>query len=229
MLNGNQKELVKNNFKFHSKFSSCSGFTFIGLLIFISITGIVLSAAGITWMYEVRSEKEQQLLFVGVEFKNAIDSYYASTPGQPKVYPISLDDLLRDKRMPNIKRHLRKIYPDPMTGKVDWGLVKKKGRIVGIFSCSSLVPFKRGGVNTFSNSETGNNVTSKIQTTVVNGVGQFRNKGGPLVGTYLSAVEKSNNAATEVATKTKINFSVAKSYRDWIFGQSDGEKIELTR
>ena len=123
----------------------CRGFTYIGLLLFISITGIGLSVAGISWQYQVRAEKEKQLLFVGAEFRNAINSYYASSPGAAKVYPASLNDLLLDRRMPNIKRHLRKVYLDPMTGKVDWGFVTQQGRIIGIYSLSSLKPIKQKG------------------------------------------------------------------------------------
>lgn len=123
------------------------GFTYIGLLLFIVITGIGLSVAGMSWQYQVRAEKEKQLLFVGAEFRSAINSYYISTPEAGKVYPASLNDLLLDKRMPNIKRHLRKIYLDPMTGKADWGVVTQQGRIVGIYSRSTLVPFKKAGFN----------------------------------------------------------------------------------
>ena len=121
------------------------GFTYIGLLLFIAITGIGLSVAGINWQYQTRAEKEKQLLFVGAEFRNALNSYYASTPDAAKVYPLSLNDLLLDKRMPNIKRHLRKIYLDPITGKADWGFVTQQGRIVGIYSPSTLVPYKKKG------------------------------------------------------------------------------------
>ena len=123
------------------------GFTYVGLLIFIAITGIGLSVAGMSWQYQVRAEKEKQLLFVGAEFRNAINSYYSSTTDTVKVYPASLDDLLLDKRMPNIKRHLRKIYLDPMTGKADWGIVSQQGRILGIYSLSKLVPYKQKGFN----------------------------------------------------------------------------------
>jgi type II secretory pathway pseudopilin PulG len=119
------------------------GFTYIGLLLFIAITGIGLSVAGMSWQYQVRSEKEKDLLFVGVEFTSALNSYYYSSPDVTKVYPASLNDLLLDKRMPNIKRHLRKIYLDPMTGKADWSFVRQQGRIVGIYSSSSLVPYKK--------------------------------------------------------------------------------------
>ena len=123
------------------------GFSYIGLLLFIAITGVGLSVAGMSWQYQVRAEKEKQLLFVGSEFRNAINSYYASSPNAAKVYPASLNDLLLDKRIPNIKRHLRKIYLDPMTGKADWGFATQQGRIVGIFSQSTLAPYKKRGFN----------------------------------------------------------------------------------
>jgi len=127
--------------------NSNNGFTFIGLLIFIAITGLGLSVAAMSWQYQVRAEKEKQLLFVGSEFRDAINSYYASSPNAAKVYPASLNDLLLDKRMPNIKRHLRKIYPDPMTGKINWGVIRQQGRIVGIYSQSTLAPYKQKGFN----------------------------------------------------------------------------------
>ena len=124
-----------------------NGFTYIGLLLFFALTGLGLSVAGMSWQYQVRAEKEKQLLFVGAEFRNAINSYYASSPDAAKVYPVSLNDLLLDKRMPNIKRHLRKIYLDPMTGKADWGFATQQGRIVGIYSQSTLAPYKQKGFN----------------------------------------------------------------------------------
>ena len=123
------------------------GFTYIGLMLFIAITGILLSVAGISWQYEVRAEKEQQLLFVGNQFRAAINSYYVSALGDAKVYPLSLNDLLLDKRMPNIRRHLRQIYLDPFTEKADWGLVTQEGRIVGVYSSSTLKPLKHSGFN----------------------------------------------------------------------------------
>jgi type II secretory pathway pseudopilin PulG len=131
----------------HTASNINNGFTYIGLLLFIAITGVGLSVAGMSWQYQVRAEKEKQLLFVGAEFRNAINSYYASSPDAAKVYPATLNDLLLDKRMPNIKRHLRKIYLDPMTGKADWGFATQQGRIVGIYSRSILAPYKQKGFN----------------------------------------------------------------------------------
>jgi type II secretory pathway pseudopilin PulG len=149
--NGQVKKDIKLNNEFVNingltyKVLTCNGFSLIGLLLFIAVTGICLSVAGISWQYQVRSEKEQQLLFVGGQFRDAINSYYTSSPAEAKAYPPRLNDLLLDNRMPNVKRHLRKIYSDPMTGKNEWGLVTQQGRIVGVFSLSSLAPIKHKG------------------------------------------------------------------------------------
>lgn len=63
----------------------------------------------------------------------------------PFAYPESLDELLQDNRFPGVRRHLRKVFLDPMTGKPEWGLVKVSGRIVGIHSLSTGVPIKQAG------------------------------------------------------------------------------------
>lgn len=121
------------------------GFTYIGLLLMIAIAGIGLSTVGISWQYRIRSEKEAQLLFVGDQFRRAFDNYYDSAQDGAKVYPQKLEELLLDKRFPKVKRHLRKLYPDPMTGSTQWGLVREGGRIVGIYSLDKGRPIKKAG------------------------------------------------------------------------------------
>ncbi|WP_431112938.1 type II secretion system protein [Variovorax paradoxus] len=69
----------------------------------------------------------------------------AGSLSDPRGYPGSLDELLRDERFPGIRRHLRKIFVDPMTGKAEWGLVQVAGRIVGVHSLSTAVPIKQAG------------------------------------------------------------------------------------
>jgi hypothetical protein len=55
-----------------------------------------------------------------------------------------LEKLLLDDRFPTVKRHLRKIFFDPMTGTREWGLIRQPGvGIVGIHSLSAQAPFKR--------------------------------------------------------------------------------------
>lgn len=121
--------------------SGQEGFTFIGVLLLVAIAGLALVATGELWSTAAKRDREAQLLFVGDEFRRAIGSYYESSPGA-KRFPEQLDDLLEDRRFPVVRRHLRKIYRDPMTNSQEWGLVQDGGRITGVYSVSSEAPLK---------------------------------------------------------------------------------------
>jgi len=121
------------------------GFTYLTVLILVTIMGVALGAIGTMWQQVAKREKERELLFVGGEFRRAIGTYFERSPGAPQ-YPRSLDDLLTDKRLPVVWRHLRKIYYDPMTGTQDWGLVKEPGGgILGVYSKATGKPLKIAG------------------------------------------------------------------------------------
>lgn len=117
------------------------GFTYVGVLILVAIAGIALAGTGELWSTASKREKEAQLLFVGDEFRRAIGSYYEGSPGT-KQFPQRLEDLLEDKRLPVVRRHLRKIYVDPLTGEADWGLEKLGDRIIGVHSQSKDAPLR---------------------------------------------------------------------------------------
>jgi type II secretory pathway pseudopilin PulG len=123
---------------------SSAGFTFVGLLIWIAISGVALAALGQLWSTAARRERERELLFVGAQFRDAIGRYYEQSPGA-KQYPRTLEELLQDPRVPVVRRHLRRIYLDPMTGKPDWVLVKQGDQLVGVASASSEKPLKTAG------------------------------------------------------------------------------------
>jgi len=120
------------------------GLTYIAILFLIALHGTVLAAVGIVWHTAQQREKERELLFVGDQFRRAIRSYAQSGPGIAGQLPKSLDDLIQDPRLPGIKRHLRKVFLDPMTANVEWGLVKTPdgSAIVGVYSRSDDAPFK---------------------------------------------------------------------------------------
>ncbi|SMF30809.1 type II secretion system protein [Pseudogulbenkiania subflava] len=120
-----------------------SGFTYLGVLMLVAIMGALLAATGEVWSTVIQRQKEQQLLFVGHQFREAIRQYYERSPGGVKRYPRSLDDLLLDKRYPTTQRYLRKIYFDPMTGKPEWGLLKAPDEgIAGVYSLARGTPIK---------------------------------------------------------------------------------------
>lgn len=119
------------------------GFTYLGILFAIAIMGAVLAATGMVWKTISQRDKEAELLFIGHAFRTAIGLYYDNTPGAAKQYPKKLDDLLEDKRYPVVKRYLRKLYVDPLTGKKEWGAILGPGGVItGVYSLSSASPIK---------------------------------------------------------------------------------------
>ena len=122
-----------------------AGFTYLGVLLLIAVSSIALGATVTLWSTQALRERERDLLWVGSQYAQALRSYYRSSPGLAQ-YPQTLDDLLEDPRYPGIKRHLRRLYPDPITGSDDWGLLRSiDGRITGVYSRSDAAPFKQTG------------------------------------------------------------------------------------
>src|SRR3712207_9221982 len=87
--------------------SAQDGFTLAGALILIGVLGAGMAAYGELASHAAQREKEQELLFVGHQFRQAIGAYYERTPGAVKRYPPTLEDLLQDKRLPTAQRYLR--------------------------------------------------------------------------------------------------------------------------
>ena len=115
------------------------GFTYMTILFVIAIMGVGLALVGEVWHTAAVREKEAELLYVGNQYRRAIERYYLSGPRQ---YPRALSDLLKDPRRPGTERYLRQLYPDPITGK-DWGIVKAPdGGIMGVHSYSEDRPLK---------------------------------------------------------------------------------------
>ena len=136
----------------HCLFSACrpqTGFTYLGLMILVAILALATSATLTLGSLVQRREAEQRLLEVGDTYRRAISSYLNSSPTGDRRYPGSLADLLKDPRYPGVRRHLRQLYPDPITGKNDWGLVPAPGGgIMGIHSLSDDRPIKIAGFET---------------------------------------------------------------------------------
>jgi type II secretory pathway pseudopilin PulG len=120
----------------------CAGFTYLTALFVIAILAGGLALAGEVWQTSAVREKEAELLAVGNEYRKAIERYYLSGTRQ---YPRNLSDLIQDPRQPGTVRYLRRLYPDPITGKDEWGLVKAPdGGIAGVHSLSEAQPLKTG-------------------------------------------------------------------------------------
>jgi len=120
-----------------------AGFGYVWVMLAVAAFGTGLAAVGQLWSTQAQREREAELLLVGREYRQAFASYYAHTrPGTP-AYPARLEELLEDRRGPILRRHLRKLYLDPITGSENWGLVSAPGgRIRGVYSRSERGPIK---------------------------------------------------------------------------------------
>jgi hypothetical protein len=86
------------------------------------------------------------LLFIGDQYRKAIDSFWRAEAGGGKRLPKDFKELLSDPRFPNKVRHLRRIYRDPMTRDAEWGVVRgPDGGISGVYSLSEGSPLKMAG------------------------------------------------------------------------------------
>jgi len=111
-------------------------------MILIAVLGAGLAATGTVWQQVQQRAREKELLFVGQQYRRAIQQYYESGGGGR--YPPTLEALLVDERSPNIRRYLRRPFPDPLTGAPDWGLVQApQGGIMGIYSLAPGKPIKK--------------------------------------------------------------------------------------
>jgi type II secretory pathway pseudopilin PulG len=119
------------------------GFGYLMALFAIAALGLLAATAGQVWHTTAQRIRESELLFVGQQYRQALESYHAYKVGGIQQYPQRLEDLLNDNRSQAVLRHLRHVYPDPMTGKVDWVLVTVGERIVGLHSRSDAKSFKR--------------------------------------------------------------------------------------
>ena len=135
----------------HSSFTARSrcarggerGFTYVGLLVFVFILGLMLTVVARVWTTTEQRERETELIYIGHAYRMAISSYYALGHR----FPATLQDLVTDERFPIPKHHLRRLYPDPMTHVADWTLLKTPDQmgITGVASSSQVAPIKSDG------------------------------------------------------------------------------------
>lgn len=89
------------------------GYMLIMLMIAISVLSIGLLIAVPVWQTEIQREKEEELIFRGNEYVEAIRMLQMKKPG---AFPKTLDELLKEKC-------IRKLYKDPMTDHGEWNLI----------------------------------------------------------------------------------------------------------
>jgi type II secretory pathway pseudopilin PulG len=93
-----------------------SGFTFVGLMVLTALVGFFAMAAHPLWQNVIRRAKEEELVFRGIQYADAI----ARFKRQFARAPLTLEELYENKC-------IRKLYKDPMTEDGEWDIVYSFG------------------------------------------------------------------------------------------------------
>ncbi|NJL17661.1 MAG: hypothetical protein HC938_11170 [Nitrospira sp.] len=120
-----------------------TGFSYLMVMMAITVMGLSMTMAAKQWKTMVQRELEADLLAKGIEIQTALALYSAQAkagrvmPGE--VYPQTLAELTRPP-----KPFLRKVYLDPV-GRGEWQLLRAPtGGIMGVRSTSLDRPIKQG-------------------------------------------------------------------------------------
>jgi len=117
-----------------------SGFTYIAALVMVVVMGIMLGAIGQSMSVIMKREREKELIFRGLQYRDAIERW--SKKGMMPL--LDLDHLLKDPRSASGDHYLRQLYKDPVTGK-EWEILKEPQLgIYGVACTSDVEPFKKG-------------------------------------------------------------------------------------
>jgi hypothetical protein len=118
------------------------GLTYLWMLFLVFLLGLGLGKSLEVYSTMIQREKEADLLYVGGLYREAIKQFYLSSPGNVRRYPERLEDLLRDPRRLGMRRYLRQLYLDPITGKEFEVIQAPQGGVWGVRSRSAKKPSK---------------------------------------------------------------------------------------
>lgn len=97
------------------------GYLVIMLMMAVFVITLGLLVAVPVWQTEVQREKEEELIFRGRQYAEAVRIYLLKNPNQ---YPSSLEDLLEEKC-------IRRLYRDPLGPNGEWDVILATGRAGG--------------------------------------------------------------------------------------------------
>jgi len=89
------------------------GYTLLILLFAVSVLSIGFIVAVPVWQTQIQREKEEELIFRGNQYVEAIRLYQLKKPG---TFPKTLEELVEEKC-------LRRLYKDPMTSHGEWNII----------------------------------------------------------------------------------------------------------
>src|SRR5262249_2512665 len=124
-----------------TKHDGQDGYTFPLMLVILAALSYGAGQLEASQSYRLKRDKEEELLFRGVEYLKAIGAFEAADPMERR-YPKKLEELVSDPRSAG-RRFIRQLYKDPVTGQDFDVILTKDGTISGVVSKSKGVPFRK--------------------------------------------------------------------------------------
>jgi len=109
------------------------GYSLVVLIVAITVLNIAVAAMLPLWSTAIKREKEEELIFRGLQYAEAIRLYHRRFNS----YPVKLEQLIEVK-----PRCIRQLWKDPMTDDGKWALIFQNGPE------GPLHPQQPGGGNT---------------------------------------------------------------------------------
>ena len=91
-----------------------AGYNLVMLIVLVAVLSVLVAAALPAWSTAIQREKEEELIFRGLQYAEAI-RVFQQRFGRP---PVRLEELIEVE-----PRSIRRLWEDPITGKAEWGLV----------------------------------------------------------------------------------------------------------
>jgi len=125
--------------------SGSDGYTFPLMLVILSAIAFGAGRMELATSYQLKRDREEELLFRGRAYIHAIQAFYSAGDTQhARRYPRTLDELLSDPRLPR-RHYIRQLYKDPITGGDFQLLLNADRSIFGVVSRSQASPLRTAG------------------------------------------------------------------------------------
>jgi len=193
---------------------TCAGYTMVTLLVFLSILVIGLLVAVPVWQTQLQRENEEELIFRGNQYVEAIRLFEKKSPG---TFPKDIEDLVK-------KRCLRRHFRDPMTKDGKWYLITRSQAVGGPSRTpprvgSTFAFAKRAGTADSYSLPAGQTGSRSIQLVLVpeDAIGSVTNL------RIIGVASMSDRDSIRV-------YNEATKYNEWLFyfGQDPSTKAEVT-
>jgi type II secretory pathway pseudopilin PulG len=123
--------------------SSERGVVFIWVLVALFILAVMLMAAVQPASIVAKRENEQELIFRGEEYTEAIRLYQTEHAG---TFPTRLEDLLKEG--PKRRRYIRRLYRNPFDPEGKWSLLAPGTTLVSVDEAGKTIYTPQGGTAT---------------------------------------------------------------------------------